>query len=159
LKLSGEGFLEAFSLAVRRQNIPGVSISRVELFEGSIISSKRLYLRVRLGALSYYVFGASLGEAFFISSWLIWRRSLSARVLLCIPLIGPIFSRLVRMLEADTFYAHDSALHFMELVHFSLMGVVDTLTNTENIQPLPEEQRKPVLRELYSRPQAPQLTL
>ena len=159
LKIPKDRFLEALSLAIRRYKIPGASVSRVQFLETTIASPTREYLRIRQRNLSFYVFAASLGESFFVSSWLVPERSVIARVLLSVPLIGPLFSRLIRLFQAETFFAHDSTLLFLEIVHQSVLNVVDTLTSTENVGPLPEEQRKPIMHELYSRPQSPKLGL
>jgi hypothetical protein len=159
VKVPTDRFLDTLSYAITGRRIPDVDIETIELFEGGPISSKRPYLRVRRGHHSYYVFGASLGESFFISSWLIRRRSAFARVMLSTPLLGSFFARVLRLVEAETFYVYDSAIHFMEMAHLSLLQVVDAMTDTAATPRLPEEQRKPIMRELYARPQAPQLNL
>jgi hypothetical protein len=159
LTIPSKRFYDALDKAVGRQKLPGVFVGMVEMQEGGVISWKRTYLSVRRQQLTYYVFAAPIGESFFISAWLIHRRSALARMILSLPLIGFLFARAIQLMEADTFYAYDSALHFLEIAHSSLLSVVDSLTSTENVEPLPPESRKPIMRELYSRPQAPRLAL
>lgn len=81
------------------------------------------------------------------------------RVLVSLPLFGWLFRGFYRFLYTETLFTYDSALHFNELIHAKVLDVVDSLTSVERLPALPPESRKPVMRELYARPKAPQLAL
>jgi hypothetical protein len=159
LRVSPERFYDVLCSALKRQGIPGAVVGREDIYEGHALTFKRPYIRVRRSPLVYYVFGAPLGDSFFISSWLLTPRSTFGRALMSMPLLGWMFRGIIKLIEVETFYTYDSALHFSETVHKTLLDVVDTLTSVENVKPLAADERKPVMRELYSRPKAPQMAL
>jgi hypothetical protein len=68
--------------------------------------------------------------------------------LIKVPLLGPLYERFLRQI---TFYRIDVALMYQSAVHAAVMEAVDELTSAQGIAPLTELERKPILREIYSR--------
>ncbi len=64
------------------------------------------------------------------------------------PVIGPIYESLFR---PDTYYRRDTAEMFRQAVHNAVLAAIDEMTNQKGIRPLSDEERKPVLRNLYQR--------
>lgn len=159
LTASPERFYETLSTAIKKMQLPDMVVAKSNLHEGHQVTYTRPYLRVRRARLDYYIFAARIGESFFVSSWLLRPRSIVMRVLIGLPLIGWLFRGFYRFIYTDTFYTYDSALHFNELIHSIVLTTVDALTSVERVPALPPEDRKPIMRELYARPQAPQLAL
>ncbi len=159
LVIPPERFYKLLIEALTKLNIPGARVGQVTLFESTFGGYARPYVCVRRSKLVYYIFAAPLGESFFVSSWLLARRSPTLAVLARLPVLGWLFVGLAKLYDPRTMYIYDSALHFNESVHATVLAAVDTLTSKENAPPLAPEARKPVMRELYARPQAPQLAL
>ncbi len=65
-----------------------------------------------------------------------------------VPIIGPIYESLFR---PDTYYRRDTAEMFRQLTHNAVMQAVDEMTTEKGIRGLTEEERKPVVRNLYKR--------
>ncbi len=63
-------FYTAVEAAIKRREIPEVSISRVDWKEGGLLSARREYLRVSRGKLAFDICGAPFGTGFFFSWWL-----------------------------------------------------------------------------------------
>ena len=55
----------------------------------------------------------------------------------------------VRKLTPKTYFTVDAAICFQEVAHAAVLGVLDEYTKTEGKAPIPDEARKPVMRELY----------
>lgn len=127
-----------------------IDIETVELSEGAGIVYYRPYLRIRHINIACYIYAAPLGNSFFISSWLVIRRSLLKRLLPRLPIIGWLFSGVARLFETETFFTYDSALHFHEMTHAALLRSVDKLTSKASLPALAPELKKPVMRELYA---------
>ena len=70
------------------------------------------------------------------------------KVILKIPILALIYERYLRRL---TYYRIDTYLMYQHAVHAAVMQVIDEMTDAQDISPLSEFERKPVLRELYRR--------
>jgi hypothetical protein len=159
LKVMPARFYETLTNEVDRPaSGPPVDIKTVNLSEGSVYF--RPYLQIRHQKLAYYVFAAPLGKSsFFVSSWLVIRRPTLGRIIAHLPIISWLFSGIARLFGGFTFFTYDAALHFHETTHAALLRTIDKLTSIENVAALPPEIRRPVMRELYAPPAAPQLPL
>jgi len=160
LQVMPERFYALLNFEVDRPaNGPSVDIKTVDLFEGTGMAYyNRPYLRIRHHKLACYVFAAPLGKSsFFVSSWLVFRRPTLGRVVAHLPIIGWLTSGIARLFGSETFFTYDSALHFHEMTHAALLRTIDKLTSIENVAALPQDVRKPVMRELYAQPTVPQL--
>lgn len=147
LEYSSKGFYDELTETLRALKIPGIAITREHFAEGSVLSARREYLKVRRGDLTYYVCAAPFGTSYFLSSWLIGNTG-CLTALARIPLLGVPIRLLLRR---RTFYSIDTALMFQESMHEVLMAQVDALTKAHNLRPLDEAQRKPILSKFYRR--------
>jgi hypothetical protein len=134
-------FYNRIKQQIQDWDLPGVDFTNVVLHEGGLISWRRQYLRVYRRGLIYDICLYPFGGGVFVSSWL--REPTS--ILHKIPLLG----RLFRALTPRTYYSVDSAICFQEITHAAVLAVLDEYTKTEGVQPIPDDQRKPVMRELY----------
>ena len=62
------------------------------------------------------------------------------------PVIGPIYESIFR---PDTYFRRDTAEMFRQLTHNAVMQSIDEMTAEKGIRGLTEEERKPVVRNLY----------
>jgi hypothetical protein len=122
-------FYDLLVSAIDRLKQPGLVVGCANLRESHALSYTRPFVRVRRGRMEYYVFAARIGESFFISSWLLVRQGVLMRVLVALPLVGWMFRNFYRFIYTETFFTYDSALHFHELMHHTLLIAVDTLTS------------------------------
>lgn len=158
-RLSSEDFYKSVESAVAQRQIPGVKVYRTEFYETHRLSYARPYLCIDRRDLRYYVFAAPMGSSFFVSSWLIADPRRFARLLSRLPVVGWLVGSAIKMSDAPTFYAYDSSLFSQEILHVTLLSVIDEATTAMGAAPLPETVRQPVMRELYTQPAAPQLAL
>jgi hypothetical protein len=63
-----------------------------------------------------------------------------------IPLFGTLMKRLFQPL---TYYRIDTTLMFQQAIHASVLEVLDQLLNSKGLRPLPEADRKPIMREFF----------
>lgn len=145
---SPKQFYDSVADAVRRREIPDCKLSRVSLSEGGIFSSSREYLRVTRKDFKFDICASPFGKGFFVSWWLLAEVSGFVAWLSSIPIIGVIFQRLVK---PPTCYQLDTAYMFQSAVHASVLEVVDNMTKPQGIRALSESDRKPIMREFFSR--------
>lgn len=138
--------------------LPDITSKSIYLHEGSTLSCKRLYLRVRRRDLVYDIFVAPFGGGLFVSSWLALPSSTMLKIIAYIPLLGRLLSAIVRGFRPRTYFRVDSAICFQEITHSAVLNVLDELVSLQGATPLSELERKPVMRELYpgQAPRAPQ---
>jgi hypothetical protein len=142
-------FYEAVQSRLREQNIPGVVTKLVSFREGGILSDKRDYLRISRAEISYDLCVAPFGNTLFISSWLCRRPQGFLETCLSIPGLGQVTAILLRLFKPETYYRVDSALIVQGAIHSSVLAVLDEKTSAQGLDPIPELDRRPVLRELY----------
>lgn len=134
-------FYDHVAQLIHGWEIPGVDCSRVSLREGGVVSWRRQYLRVFRHGLIYDICVYPFGGGVFVSSWLRTPTSFIHRI--------PILSWLTRAIYPKTYFSVDSAICFQEITHAAVLAVLDEYTKTEGARPIPDEERKPVMRELY----------
>ena len=66
-QLSSSEFYDSVEAELRVREVPGMEMARVEFAEGSILSDKRLYLRMVRERLVFDVCAAPFGKSFFFS--------------------------------------------------------------------------------------------
>jgi hypothetical protein len=71
LAYSSHDFYAALGEAIRKRGIPDAEVSEAEHVESSIVSGKRLYLRVKRKGLTFDICAAPFGRGFFVSWWLV----------------------------------------------------------------------------------------
>ncbi|MFP5234351.1 MAG: hypothetical protein ACLGSD_00490 [Acidobacteriota bacterium] len=67
---------------------------------------------------------------------------------IAIPVLGWIY---VRFFAPPTYYKVDTTLMFQSVVHAAVLEVVDQLLNAKGVRALTESERKPIMRDFYSR--------
>lgn len=137
---SAQEFYTTVELAIKKRQVPNVKVFRVDWKEGGVFSAKREYLRVQWKEYVFDICAAPFGTGFFFSWWL-------GEFQGCLSTF-PFFSQFVR---PETYYKIDTARMFQETIRHSVMEVIDALTTAKGIRALADEERKPVLHELYKR--------
>ena len=139
---STQEFYEAIEAAVIKRKVTDAKFARVHYRENTILSAKREYLRIKRGELSFDICGAPFANGFFVSWRLFEEGSFIDRT--------PVLRTWGRFFfKPRTFYKLDTTLMYQQLVHASVMDVVDTISKMANMPVLPETERKPVMREFY----------
>lgn len=141
-------FYEQVVAAVDAREVPGVSMRTVSFYEGGIQTDQREYLRIQRGRLVYDLCAAPFGGTFFVSSWLALKPSAALDALATLPVVGALVRGLVRLFDPVTYFKLDSARMFQAAVHEAVLEVIDQMTSLQNVPPLTELQRRPVLPEL-----------
>ena len=127
--------------------IKGIKASFVSLKEGSVGSSKRLYLRVEWKNYQYDMCCAPFGDGMFLSSWLLYKTSFGQKLLNKIPFIG---GWLVRKFYRMTYYKIDTASMFLKYCHNSMLKVADDITKESGVR-INDSDRKPILKDIFKR--------
>ena len=136
--------------AINQRELPKVKLSRVKHRESGLFSPKREYFRIRRKELIFDICAAPYGKSFFVSWWLGESPGLFW-ILLYIPIIGPIFGLLIWLFRRVTYWRIDTALMFQESVHSAVLEVIDEFIKTGGLRVLTEDERKPIMRELFKR--------
>lgn len=145
---STQEFYDLLKKELQEQNIKNISIKEVSLKEGGMFSSGRRYLRILWKDYQYDVCAAPFGKGFFISWWLLYKRSLGEKILSKVPFIG---KWLARQWFPVTYYKIDTASMFMTYAQSSVLKVIDDITNSKGVRELTTEERKPILNNIFSR--------
>ncbi len=144
-------FYRAVQKLIEAQNMPGVVIKIVAWHEGGVFSEKRNYLRVRWGEFSYDVCVAPFGSTLFASSWLCLKPNNLLAFLITVPIVSWFAWLWIKLFDPETYYKIDSGLMFQGAVHACLLSVLDQMIAGQGAEPIPEFERKPVMRDLYGR--------
>jgi len=145
---STEEFYSMFKKELLSQGVSGINTHDVSLHEGNIFSNKRRYVRVKWKDYQYDICAAPFGKGFFISWWLLYKNSIGYLIISKLPFIG---SWLSRKLYPITYYKIDTASMFMTYAQSSVIKVIDSITNEKGIRTLSENERKPILRDIFKR--------
>jgi len=146
-KFSTKEFYELVKREMQDHDINGLSFEEVSLKIGSAFSSERLYLRVKWKEYYYDLCFAPFGDGCFVSWWLIFETSSEEEYLTKIPFIG---EWIRRAFFRKTYYKIDTASMFMTYAHHSVLKVIDEITKNTGIR-LSEEERKPILKNIFQR--------
>lgn len=138
LQESPQQFYSSLDSAIKIREIPNSKLSRVDYKEGGLLSAKREYFRVIRREHVFDICAAPFGNSFFVSWWL----AESQGCLSLIPFIGPLLVKA----KPDTYFRHDTAIMFQELVHSAVLQVIDGITKTKGLRALSENERKPTMR-------------
>lgn len=143
---------DAFYLEVERalgaEGIDNIKTERVNLSEGGIFSAKREYLQVRRGEQVYHICAAPFGTGFFLSSWLGYVESGFWAWIASWPVIG-VFA--THFFKPATYFKTDTSLMFQSVAHSAVLRVVDGLTSQKGLRALTEDERKPLMKDFFSR--------
>jgi hypothetical protein len=148
---SPQRFYEQVAEAVRKRQIPDSKIGKVQFKEGNFLTARREYLRIHYKNEFYFaICGAPFGTGFFVSWWLL---QAPEGCLLSLLSLLPGLSSIGRAMAGPwTYYRADTASMFQTATHSAVMEVVDSMVNSvQNIRPLSESERKPIMRELFDK--------
>ncbi len=148
LQESTQQFYSSLEEAITRRELPNTDLSRIEYREGTLLSAKREYLRVRRHEHLFDICAAPFGNGFFISWWLGEAPGAFWRLVLLIPVVGAV---LVRLLRPVTYYQMDIALMFQESVRKAVLEVIDGITEARGLRALSEDERKPMVGNVVGR--------
>jgi hypothetical protein len=149
LNASSQDFFKAVEEAVKRRNLPDIKFERVDYREGGIFSAKREYLRIEHSEHLFDVCAAPFGTGFFFSWWQsdpapsgLWG------IIMKIPVLGPWSQALFKPM---TFYRKDTTLMASGAIGSSIQEVLETITKANGMRSLTEEERKPIMKDLFGR--------
>ena len=136
--MSAEKFYEQVETTLKKHEFPDIKYQRVKNKEGGMLSSSRLYLRIRHKNLVYEICGIQFGKDFCISSWL-YETQTGMLQFLKYTKVGQF---LMRRAQMRTFYQADQEAMFKYCVHNSLLEAIDAMTDTLGLRRMSEAQRQ-----------------
>lgn len=145
---SPKEFYKHLQVELESHGITKIKIKEEYIKEGGIMSHSRIYLRVTWKDYQYDICAAKFGKGYFISWWLFYKDSIWKILVSKIPFVG---RWIALKLYPITYYRTDTASMFMLYVHASLIKTIDDITNNSGIRTLTEEQRKPILNDVFLR--------
>jgi len=145
---SSQEFYRRLKEELQSQGIKNVQAYTVSLREGGLLSSSRLYLRLEWKEYQYDICASPFGKGFFISWWLLYNHSLWKILIAKIPYVG---KWLDRMWFPMTYYKVDIASMFMTYCQSSVLKVIDDISKEKGMRSLSEDQRKPMLKDMFKR--------
>ncbi len=148
-QFSTKEFYTLLEEEVKKNGLKGIEFSTVLLDTSYMFSGQRLYLRIEWKHLQYDICLATVGKGnIFISWWLLNCDSLGKILVSKIPFIG---ERLALKLYPVTYYTIDTSSIFMCIIQSSVLKVVDDITNDKGVRALIENERKPILNNIFKR--------
>lgn len=145
---SSEKFYSRLKEVLHVQGIKGVETRFVDLKEGGMLSARRTYLRVEWKEYQYDICVAPFGKGLFISWWLLYNQSMWEILIARIPFVG---EWLRSKWFSITYYKVDSASMFMTYCQSAVLYVIDEITKDSGVRSLTENERKPILKEVFKR--------
>lgn len=145
---SSKDFYRQVEEAIKQRGIPKLKVSRVNYSESGLMSAKREYLRLGRREHIFDICAAPFGNGFFVSWWLGEAQGFLYRLLSAIPFIGNTLASLVRPL---TYYRIDTASMFQGSVHSAVLEVMDQIMKAKGLRLLSENERKPILQDLFKK--------
>ncbi|MCZ7601625.1 MAG: hypothetical protein M5R37_02100 [Melioribacteraceae bacterium] len=140
---SSQEFYTSLEQSIEKRGIPNLKVTRVFHKEGSTLSAKREYLRVRRYNQYFDVCAAPFGNGFFISWWLGENEGCLANI----PFLGIIF----RIMNPTTYFQIDTTLMFQESIRLSVLEVIDEFIKEKGLKALSDIERKPVMHDLLKK--------
>lgn len=141
----GTGFFISWWLAEARSGLH--PIARALVLLGLLIVSSWLLLRagIVLGPMLMVIIaiGGTIGL-----EQMVLAGSVDEGVVRSIPVIGTLY---VWMFKPGSYYRIDTLEMFQKAVHNAVLEVIDSMTAEKGIRALVENERKPIMREFYSK--------
>lgn len=138
LQFSSMDFYTKVEEGLKRRNFPDVSSKRITLSQGGLFSSKREYLRVWRGDLTFDICAAPFGSCFFISWWFGERLTGLKAWLARIPYLGPF---IVNVTKPASYYQLDTQNMFTSAVHTCVLAAIEEVTQGKGLRALSETER------------------
>lgn len=134
VQYSAQEFYALTEAAIASREITGVTMSRVTLSEGNLLSAGREYLRVKGNEYIFDICASPFGNGFFVSWWL--GEAEGCNLLQRIPLFGRFFR------VTKTYYRLDIETMFKESIHTSVQEAVEQLATAKGFRTLTAEEKK-----------------
>lgn len=144
MKLSTNEFYQMVETEITSENVERIKIRRVNISEGGVLSANREYLEVVRDEHVFHLCAAPFGNGFFVSYWIGTVTDGFYNFVLGLPIVGPL---LAKYFDPETYYKIDVGLMFLSLTSSAVMQCLDSLTNTQGLKALSEQERKPVMRD------------
>lgn len=145
---SPKEFYKLLKVELESHGITNIKIYEKSIQEGGVMSHARIYLRATWKDYQYDICGCKFGKGFFISWWLIYKDSLEKIIISKIPFVG---KWVANAWYPVTYHRIDTASMFMTYVHSSVLKVIEDITNDKGVRALTEDERKPVLNNVFIR--------
>lgn len=145
---SPKEFYRRLKIELESHGITKMTINEVYIKEGGMMSYSRVYLRVVWKDYQYEVCGCKFANGFFISWWLLYKDSIGKILISKLPFIG---LWIANKLYPVTYYRIDTASMFMTYAQNAVLKVIDDITNEKGVRVLTENERKPVLNNIFNR--------
>jgi hypothetical protein len=130
--ISSNEFYQQIEDTIDTHEVPKISIKRVNLKEGSLLSASREYLRVKRNDTVIDICAAPFGKDFFISWWQYETEGILRQIL-----GNTILGNLLRNFKAPkTFYQADEEAMFRGTVHDCVLDVLQGLSKTKGLRAL-----------------------
>ena len=146
---STKEFYERLTVELKSHGIDKVRIVNKNISTGGSFSKQRLYLRVSWKQYTYDCCLAPFGtKNTFVSWWLYSEKTGFESLLSKVPFVGAYLSK---AFFPETYYTHDTASMFMTYAQASIQKVIDDITTEKGLRPLSENQKKPILQDVFKR--------
>lgn len=145
---SPKEFYGRLKTELESHSVSNIKIKQVYINEGGVMSHSRIYLRATWKGYQYDICGAKFGDGFFISWWLLYTNSFWKIVMSKIPFIG---GWIAKKLYPVTYYSVDTASMFMSYAQASVVKVIEDITKDKGVRALSENDKKPVLNDIFKR--------
>jgi hypothetical protein len=146
VSFSTQDFYSLVEQAVKAREVPDIEFGRVDYKTGHFFSSRREYLRVKRGELSFQICGAPFGTGFFVSWWLTATKS-GFGALFGDSSTGSLFKAFV---NPETYFKQDSAAMYRAIVAAAVNEAVDAALKGAGKALLSDEAKRPVLEGFYN---------
>ena len=103
-------------------------------------------MRVTRKTIVFDIYAALYGNGMFIAWWLGETQPGVLDLFTELPLVGRAIESFI---HPTTCYSLDASAYFQRSIHNSVLEVVDSLTDTNNLRELSEEERVPLLDNYY----------
>lgn len=142
LRYSSLEFYKNVDTLILSHNLENLYTEEISLYEGGVMSSKRIYLRLTWNDLQCDICFAPFGNSDSFVSWWLWRVPTGLEAFFnAIPFGGQV---LISIFFPETYYRVDSSNMFMTFVQSNLLQVLDEVMKQQNIVALSENERYPV---------------
>lgn len=143
-----QDFYEQVESELQNHDIEDIATGYTDLAVAGVGSQRRMYLEIEWKNLHYYICAAPFGDSFFVSAWMQNSHSIFEAMIYKLPVIG---GWLHRIFFRQTIYKIDTASMFMTFAHSSLMKVISEVTKDSGVRVLTEEEKKPILNDVFKR--------
>ncbi len=147
-KFSTTEFYSLLTKELKSHGVNNIKVYEKKISIGNAISTKRLYLRVKWKNYTYDCCCAPFGNGTFISWYLFTEKTGIKLFVSKIPFIG---NYLVQAFFPVTYYSIDTSSMFLSYAQTSVLNVIDNITIESGLRSLTEQERKPIMKDIFKR--------